>query len=49
MHLPLQSSGFAWIMPSIVGFIIGTILHKVLKAEDPEKSTFGIEEIGVEK
>ncbi|MFM9536016.1 branched-chain amino acid transport system II carrier protein [Lysinibacillus sp. IITD104] len=49
LHLPLQSSGFAWIIPSILGFIIGTILHRVLKAEDPEKSTFGMEEIGVEK
>lgn len=49
LHLPLQSSGFAWVVPSIVGFILGTILHKVMKAEDPAKSTFGFEEIGVEK
>ncbi|WP_369382657.1 branched-chain amino acid transport system II carrier protein [Lysinibacillus fusiformis] len=49
LHLPLQSSGFAWAVPSIIGFILGAFLHRVLKAENPEKSTFGMEEIGVEK
>lgn len=48
-HLPLQSSGFAWVVPSIIGFIFGAFLHRVLKAENPKKSTFGMEEIGVEK
>lgn len=49
LHLPLQSSGFAWAVPSIIGFILGAFLHRVLKAENPEKSTFGMEETGVEK
>ncbi|MFF6017791.1 branched-chain amino acid transport system II carrier protein [Lysinibacillus fusiformis] len=49
LQLPLQSSGFAWAVPSIIGFILGAFLHRVLKAENPEKSTFGMEEIGVEK
>ncbi len=49
LHLPLQSSGFAWAVPSIIGFILGAFLHRVLKAENPEKSTFGMEEIGAEK
>ncbi|WP_249661673.1 branched-chain amino acid transport system II carrier protein [Lysinibacillus fusiformis] len=44
LQLPLQSSGFAWAVPSIIGFILGAFLHRVLKAENPEKSTFGMEE-----
>lgn len=27
-ELPLSSDGFSWLVPAIVGFLIGTILHK---------------------
>lgn len=49
LNLPLQSSGFAWIVPTIIGFVIGIVLHKVFKAKNPTKTIFGIEEIEVEK
>lgn len=44
LHLPLQSSGFGWIVPSLIGFLVGALFHKVLKADNPSKSVFGVEE-----
>lgn len=48
LNLPLQADGFAWIVPTVIGFVIGIVLHKVCKANDPIKTVFGQEENEVE-
>lgn len=39
-HLPFQSIGFAWVIPSIAGFVVGAIFHKLFKWNSPVKHTF---------
>lgn len=39
-HLPFQSSGFAWVVPAIIGFIVGAVFHKLFKWKSPVKHTF---------
>lgn len=34
MKLPLGSDGFSWLVPAIVGFIVGTLIHKLKRHND---------------
>lgn len=43
--LPLSSSGFAWVVPAVVGFIIGSILEKVLVSDNKVLSNSQEEEL----
>ncbi|MFS0782734.1 branched-chain amino acid transport system II carrier protein [Bacillus sp. 1P06AnD] len=44
-NLPLSSSGFAWVVPAVIGFIVGAIVRKMAGSGDVEPSELPKEEL----